>query len=170
MNDLTLIGMPGSGKSTVGVLLAKTLGYDFLDVDLVIQKNEGALLQDILDSRGLEEFLDAEERAILGLSPARTVLAPGGSCVCREDAMAHLKSLGPVVYLRVSPGELRDRLGNFTTRGIALAPGETFDDLYAFRAPLYARWADLTVDADGQTLFETVTAVREALRKCGYIA
>lgn len=163
MENLTLIGMPGSGKSTVGVVLAKTLGYSFLDVDLVIQERQGKLLQALLNTLGTEGFLDLEGATIRSLRPQKTVLAPGGSCVLRRDAMEHLKSLGRVVYLRLSYDALESRIHNLATRGIAFAPGQTLRDVYDQRAPLYERYADLTVDADGQTLVETLSAVQEAL-------
>ena len=135
MKNVVLIGMPGSGKSTVGVLLAKALGYDFLDVDLVIQKREHALLQDILDRRGLDAFLQAEEDAVCSVSCENTVIAPGGSAVCREKAARHLKALGPVVYLKVPLAELSGRIQNLSTRGIAMEPGQTLADVMAYRAP-----------------------------------
>lgn len=163
MENITLIGMPGSGKSTVGVVLAKTLGYSFLDVDLVIQERRGKLLQTLLNELGTEGFLDLEGETIRSLCPQRTVLAPGGSCVLRQDAMEHLRSLGRVVYLRLSYGALEGRIHNLATRGIAFAPGQTLQDVYAQRAPLYARYAHLTVDVDGQTLDQTLAAVRAAL-------
>lgn len=162
-DNIVLIGMPGSGKSTVGVLVAKSLGYGFVDTDLLIQSREGALLQDILDRRGLEAFLDAEEGAIRSVECAGVVIAPGGSAVCRPGAIGHLRELGTVVYLRLSLSELAGRLDNISTRGIAMAPGQTLDDVYAYRAPLYERYADLSVDADGQSLEETVAAVLAAL-------
>ncbi len=162
--NITLIGMPGSGKSTVGVLLAKTLGYRFLDADLLIQQREGALLQDILDQRGVEGFLDVEEDVIRSLDCTGTVIAPGGSAVCREGAARRLKELGLVVYLHVPLAELERRISNITTRGIAMAPGQTLADVYAVREPLYRKYADLTVDVTGQnTLEETVAAVLEQL-------
>ena len=162
--NITLIGMPGSGKSTVGVLLAKTLGYRFVDADLLIQQREGALLQDILDQRGVEGFLDVEEDVIRSLDCTGTVIAPGGSAVCREGAARRLKELGLVVYLHVPLAELERRISNITTRGIAMAPGQTLADVYAIREPLYRKYADLTVDVTGQnTLEETVAAVLEQL-------
>ena len=164
VKNVVLIGMPGSGKSTVGVLLAKALGYDFLDVDLVIQKREHALLQDILDRRGLDAFLQAEEDAVCSVSCENTVIAPGGSAVCREKAARHLKSLGPVVYLKVPLAELSGRIQNLSTRGIAMAPGETLAHIYDYRAPLYQKYADLTVAVDRQTLEETVEQVLCALK------
>ena len=151
MDNIILIGMPGSGKSTVGVLLAKALGYGFLDTDL---------LQDILDQFGVKHFLQVEEEAIRTVDCRRTVIAPGGSAVCREGTMAHLKELGPVVYLRVPMEELTSRIQNLATRGIAMEPGQTLADVLAQRAPLYERYADLTVDClPGQTLAQTTQMV-----------
>ena len=148
MDNVTLIGMPGSGKSTVGVLLAKLLGHQFLDVDLLIQEREGALLQEILDSRGTAAFLDAEEAAVLSLDCRRTVIAPGGSAVCREGAALHLK--------------------NLSTRGIAMEPGQTLADVMAFRDPLYRKYADLIIDCPpGQELAGTAQAVMEQLAWAG---
>ena len=166
MKNVALIGMPGSGKSTVGVLLAKALGYDFLDVDLVIQKREHALLQDILDRRGLDAFLQAEEDAVCSVSCENTVIAPGGSAVCREKAARHLKALGPVVYLKVPLAELSGRIQNLSTRGIAMEPGQTLADVMAYRAPLYDKYADLVIDCGGgQTLAQTARLVLERLRE-----
>lgn len=162
MYNITLIGMPGSGKSTVGVLLAKALGFGFLDTDLVIQQQEGALLQDILDRRGVPYFLDAEERAVRSVQCDRHVIAPGGSVVCREGAMAHLKAMGPVIYLRVPLEELKRRIHNLDSRGIALEPGQTLDDILTIRAPLYETYADHIVDAlPGQELAQSVAQVLE---------
>ena len=162
-NNIILIGMPGSGKSTVGVLLAKALGYGFVDVDLLIQQREGALLQEILDTRGVDAFLDAEEAAICSLACTGAVIAPGGSAVCRAGAIGHLRALGRVVYLHVPLPELERRIHNITTRGIAMAPGQTLADLYAYRAPLYERFAGAAVDVAGDTLEQTVAAVLRAL-------
>lgn len=166
MENVSLIGMPGSGKSTVGVLLAKALGYDFLDVDLVIQSREGALLQEILDTRGVEAFLDAEEAAVCALECQGYVIAPGGSAVCRERAARHLKSLGPVIYLQVPLEELERRIQNMADRGIAMKPGQTLADVLACRAPIYRQYADLIVDCPaGLTLELTVKKVLEELRR-----
>ena len=168
MDNVTLIGMPGSGKSTVGVLLAKLLGYQFLDVDLLIQEREGALLQEILDLRGTAAFLDAEEAAVRSLHCRRTVIAPGGSAVCREGAALYLKGLGSVVYLQVSLEELTRRVQNLSTRGIAMEPGQTLADVMAYRAPLYRKYADLIVDCPaGQELAETARIVKERLGQAG---
>lgn len=168
MDNIALIGMPGSGKSTVGVLLAKALGYQFLDVDLLIQAQEGALLQEILDSRGTQAFLEAEERAVLSLDCRHTVIAPGGSAVCRERAALHLKGLGPMIYLRVPLEELTRRIRNLSQRGIAMEPGQTLADVLAYRDPLYRKYADLIVDCPpGQELAQTAQTVRERLSEFG---
>ena len=162
-NNIILIGMPGSGKSTVGVLLAKALGFDFIDTDLTLQQREGALLQDIINGRGTEVFLDLEQDAICSVRCENAVISPGGSCVCREQSMAHLKGLGRVVYLRLPLTEVEARLNNISTRGIAMEPGQTMKDLYDYRTPLYEQWADAAVDCAGQSLEETVAAVLRRL-------
>ena len=170
MDNVTLIGMPGSGKSTAGVLLAKALGYQFVDTDLLLQQREGALLQDILDRRGVEGFLDLEGEVLRALDCRGTVIAPGGSCVCRPAAMERLRALGPVVYLRVPLDELERRVDNITTRGIAMAPGETLSGVFARREPLYRAYAGLTVDvAAGQSLEQTVAAVLVGLGRAGVL-
>ena len=163
MDNIILIGMPGSGKSTVGVLLAKALGFDFIDTDLTLQQREGALLQNIINERGTQVFLDLEQVAICSVQCKNAIVSPGGSCVCREQSMAHLKTLGRIVYLRLPLNEVEARLNNISTRGIAMEPGQTLKDLYDYRTPLYEKWADVTVDCAGQSLEETVAAVLCAL-------
>ena len=156
MDNLILIGMPGSGKSTVGVVLAKALGLRFLDVDLLIQEREGALLQELIDQRGVERFLDLERDAICSLDCRGTVAAPGGSCVCREESIAHMRSLGTVVYLQLSLEDVAGRIRNLSSRGIALSPGQTLADLYAERVPLYERYAHQVVDCQGIRIRDVV--------------
>lgn len=163
MDNIILIGMPGSGKSTVGVVLAKALGMRFLDVDLLIQQREGALLQALIDRRGVEAFLDLERDAILSLQCRGTVVAPGGSCVCREEAIAHMRGLGTVVYLQLPLAEVAGRIRNLASRGIALSPGQTLADVYQYRAPLYEKCAHITVPIRGQSLTDTVEEVKNAL-------
>ena len=164
MKCITLIGMHGSGKSTIGVLLAKLLGLDFVDTDIVIQAREGELLQAVLDRAGVEPFLDLEADAICSLSyPNGAVIAPGGSCVCRERAMEHLKALGSVVYIKLPYEAIEPRITNLDTRGIAFRPGETLRDLYEQRTPLYEQYADLTVETEGLTLDQSAAAILKAL-------
>ncbi len=134
--------------------------------DLVIQQQEGALLQEILDEKGVPYFLDAEERAVRSVACDRHVIAPGGSVVCREGAIAHLKAEGPVIYLRVPLEELKARIHNLDSRGIALEPGQTLEDIMDLRAPLYERYADAVVDAvPGQSTAQTVSSVLERLEQ-----
>ena len=163
MDNIVLIGMPGSGKSTVGVVLAKALGLRFLDVDLLIQEREGALLQELIDRCGVERFLDLERDAILSIDCRNTVVAPGGSCVCREESIAHMRELGTVVYLKLPLEDVAGRIRNLSSRGIALSPGQTLADVYQYRAPLYEKCAHIAVPAGGQSLAETVQTVKEAL-------
>ena len=164
--NIILIGMPGAGKSTVGVILAKTLGMDFLDTDLAICRRAGGTLQSILDEEGLEAFLDLEEDVVRSLQPDNTVIATGGSVPLRDRAMEHLRSGGTTVYLDVPLEELRERLSNIRTRGIAFGPGETLDTLFAHRTPIYQRWADVTVCTDPRRtdLEHTVEQILAALK------
>lgn len=138
--------MPGAGKSTVGVLLAKTLGMNYTDTDILLQEKAGRLLQEIIDHDGPEVFLDLEEKTLLALQARNTVIATGGSAIYSGRAMESLKSGGIVVYLKISFGAMEKRLGNITTRGIVLIAGQTLHDMYRKRVPLYERWADITVD------------------------
>ena len=165
MDNIILTGMPGSGKSTIGVLLAKAMGYQFLDVDLLIQEREGALLQEILDSRGTAAFLDAEEAAVRSLDCRRTVIAPGGSVIYGKEAMEHLKEISTVIYLKLTYEELESRLGNLVDRGVVLKEGMTLRDLYNERVPCYEKYADITIDETGQTAGETVDHLRRLIEK-----
>jgi Shikimate kinase len=150
-SNLILIGMPASGKSTIGVLLAKRLGKGFVDTDLMIQQREDALLQDIVNRCGVSGFLDLEQSVICSLSCANSVVAPGGSAVCRPDMAIHLKSLGELVYLRLPEATIISRMSNFATRGIAMEAEETLSDIYQKRTPLYEQYADYTADCDGKS-------------------
>ncbi|MEL4861791.1 shikimate kinase [Pseudoflavonifractor phocaeensis] len=165
MRNVSLIGMPGSGKSTVGVLLAKELGFSFVDTDLLIQRQEGALLQSVLDRLGTERFLDTEAEVIAALDCQRTVIAPGGSAVLRDLGARRLKELGPVLYLKLPCAALERRLGDLASRGVTLAPGQTLQDLYDYRAPYYEKYADLVIDADQPRLEDTVALALAALRQ-----
>lgn len=159
--------MPGSGKSTVGVLLAKALGYSFIDTDLLISRKEKKPLQDILNDDGLEHFLRLEEEVGSALECDCTVVATGGSMVLSEKAMEHLKTLGRVVYINVGLDEIKRRVTNITTRGIAFHKNETIDSVFEQRSPLYRRYADLTIDAlQGKpTIEQTVEAAAKLLDK-----
>lgn len=163
--NVSLIGMPGAGKSTVGVLLAKRLGYGFLDTDLLLQRQEGALLQTVLDRLGAERFLDTEAEVIAALDCRNTVIAPGGSAVLRELGAKRLKELGPVIFLDLPCGVVARRLGNLATRGVTLAPGQTLQELYDYRRPFYQKYADFTVNADQPHIEDTVELVLAALRQ-----
>ena len=148
MGNIVLIGMPGSGKSTVGVLLAKALGCLFTDVDLLISHRAKKPLQRILDEDGLEAFLALEEEVGSRLRAENTVIATGGSMVLSDKAMRHLKTLGTVVYIDVPFEEIERRVTNIKTRGIVFHPNQTLADVYRERKPLYERWADLTVKVE----------------------
>lgn len=146
MNNIILVGMPSCGKSTLGRMLAKELHYDFLDTDEVIIRLNGCPLRDILDAQGVDGFIRVEEEAVCTVQAQNSVIATGGSVVYSEKAMAHLKALGKVVYLRLSFEEMDRRLGDLHARGVAIAPGSTLQDLYDERTPLYEKYADITVN------------------------
>lgn len=162
--NIVLIGMPGCGKSTVGVVLAKMLGYRFTDADLVIQEQEGRLLSEIIRQEGLEAFLAIENRINAGLSPKRTVIATGGSAVYGTEAMQHYRETGVLVYIDLPYDAVAHRLGDLTKRGVAIHPGQTLQDLYDERKPLYEQWADIIIPADGMTIADTAWLIRECLQ------
>lgn len=160
MKNIVLIGMPAVGKSTIGVLLAKTLGFAFIDTDLVIQQNTGRLLQDIIDKDGLDAFCIDEERAICSVSAeSNAVIATGGSAVYSRSAMLFLKKHGLVYYLSLPVEELTKRLKNITTRGIAKRPEDTLEDVFNRRAELYREYADVTIGCFGKSPEETVSEI-----------
>ncbi|HDR73825.1 MAG TPA: shikimate kinase [Methanoculleus sp.] len=161
--NIVLIGMPGAGKSTVGVILAKSLGMQFIDTDLLVQERAGKMLQEILDEGGPEAFRRIEEETILSLHPRSAVIATGGSVACSGDAMAHLKAGGVVVYLAISYEEMETRLRNITTRGIVLLPGQSLRGMYDERVPLYERYADITIACSGEDLESVVQRLIDVL-------
>jgi shikimate kinase len=161
--NVVLIGMPGVGKSTVGVLVAKRLGYAFIDTDIYIQVREGRSLQAIIRTRGAEEFCRMEEDHILTLAVDSHVIAPGGSVVYRPNAMAHLKANGVAVHLDISVERLKRRLDDVDARGVVIGPGQTIESLYAERRPLYLKYADATVATDGLTPDQVVGRVLGAI-------
>lgn len=165
LDNITLVGMPASGKSTVGVLLAKRLGYSFVDVDIVIQEQEGCLLKDIIAREGLEGFMAVENRVNAGLSVHRSIIAPGGSVIYGKEAMEHLKKISTIVYLKLSYEAVEKRLGNLVDRGVVLKDGMTLRDLYEERVPYYERYADITIDETGQDAGQTVDTLRAILEE-----
>ena len=162
--NIILIGMPASGKSTVGVVLAKLMGCDFIDTDLLIQRRTGLRLSEIIETQGFDAFLAAEEAACLSLCVDHSVIATGGSVVYSDVAMRHLKGLGTVVYLSVDFPTLQSRLHDVRGRGVVLRQGQSLADLYAERAPLYRDYADVTVQEGNGSLEETVQTVYRKLK------
>jgi shikimate kinase len=146
-NNIVLIGMPGAGKSTVGVVLAKTLGFDFLDTDILMCRRIGQTLQYFIDSSGIDAFLGEEERTALSIDCEQTVIATGGSMVFSDKAMRRLKKGSVTFFLDIPLPELKQRLLNIRTRGIAASPGQTIEDIYRQRLPFYRKYADVTVPA-----------------------
>ncbi|MDY5021216.1 MAG: shikimate kinase [Blautia sp.] len=165
MNNVTLIGMPGVGKSTLGVVLAKVMEYQFLDADLLIQKEEKRRLSRIIQEEGIEGFKAIENRVNASIEAENTVISTGGSVVYCDEAMQHLKSIGRVVYLKLSLEALSKRLGNLRGRGVVLKEGQTLKDLYEERIPLYEKYADIVVDEEGKDLESCLQAVLEALKR-----
>jgi shikimate kinase len=166
-SNVVLIGMPGSGKSTVGVILAKQSSRDFIDTDVVIQTMKGESLQDIVDRDGYMALRRIEEETLLGISLRNHVIATGGSAVYSEAAMLHLKSHGVVVFLDADLPTLKTRIHDFETRGLARSPDQSLDDLYRERLPLYRKYADLVVDC-GNLTHEAISAkIMEELDRRG---
>lgn len=164
MNNVTLIGMPGSGKSTIGVVLAKILRYQFLDSDLLIQNEENRTLAEIIEQEGPERFKEIENRVNASIDVTDTVISPGGSVIYCEEAMEHLKAIGKVVYLKLSVESLSQRLGNLKGRGVLLKDGQSLQDLYEERVPLYEKYADYVVDEEGKDLEASLQAVLEIIK------
>ncbi len=161
--SVILIGMPSSGKSTLGVLLAKNLGYEFIDSDLVIQKREGKRLHKIISEKGVDAFLEIEDAANLSIESRDAVIATGGSVVYCERAMEHLKTLGRVVYLQIPYEVMARRLGDFSHRGVVVRSGSTLLDMYLERVPLYEKYADITVDVSRADFADSVKRICRAL-------
>ena len=163
-NNVVLIGMPGVGKSTLGVVLAKELGFEFVDADLLIQKREKRLLKEIIAEDGVDGFLKIENDVNASINTDKTVIATGGSVIYGAEAMAHLKEIGTVVYLKLDYETLDSRLGSLKGRGVVLKDGQTLKSLYEERIPLYEKYADIIVDEQGLNLEETLTSVLKSLR------
>lgn len=158
-SNVILIGMPGCGKSTCGVLAAKALLKNFFDTDLLLQGLEQERLQNIIDNRGIDYFLEAEEKAILSLDINATVIATGGSVVYSERAMEHLRSMGKVIYLHLEYETMVKRIKNITTRGVVLKQGTSLLDMYNERLPLYEKYADEVIYCDNNSVEQTVEEI-----------
>lgn len=164
MKNIILIGMPGSGKSTLGVLLAKALGMDFIDTDILIQQQENNLLQTIIDTQGIETFLQIEEAVISNLKTEDCIIATGGSAVYSPKAMNALKENGTVVYLHATYMEVKKRITNITTRGIVVKSGNTLKSAYDERLPLYEKYGDIVIDCSDKDVESCIAEIMETLR------
>lgn len=164
MNNIILIGMPGAGKSTVGVILAKRLGFDFVDTDLVIQSCTGLRLQEIIDNQGLPRFRDIEEQTLINLDTHNSVIATGGSVIYCPKGMAALAGQGIIVYLQVPLTDLAHRLADMGQRGLVMHKGQTLAHLYQQRVPLYEKYAQLTQDCSGLNAEQVASELEAALR------
>ena len=164
-SNIVLIGMPGVGKSTVGVILAKVLGYQFIDADLVIQKEEGKLLKDIIAEVGPEGFIEVENRVNASIEAENSIIATGGSVVYGKEAMEHLKEIGTVVYLRLPYIEIEKRLSDIKGRGVVLRDGQTLRDLYEERTLLYEKYAEVVIDENGLNVEETIEEILKSKDK-----
>ncbi|MBQ9956265.1 MAG: shikimate kinase [Ruminococcus sp.] len=162
--NIILIGMPGVGKSTIGVILAKILGYRFIDTDLIIQEKEGRLLKDIIAKEGIDGFLEIENRICSELETEKCVIATGGSAVYGASAMEHFKEIGTVVYLQLDYRKLKYRLGNIRNRGVVIRKGQRLWDLYKERTELYEKYADLVIDENGCGIEKTVNKILAKLQ------
>lgn len=165
-DNIILIGMPGAGKSTLGIVLAKIVNYDFVDADLVIQQQCDKTLERIIDACGPEGFIEVENQVLIGMTAEHTVIATGGSAVYSDEAMHHLGSIGRVVYLKISYDELRGRLADLSERGVVMKGGRgmSLRELYDERKPLYERYADITVDVDDLSITAAARKVADALK------
>ena len=164
-DNIILIGMPASGKSTVGVILAKILGYNFVDADIVIQEKEGRKLSEIIETDGIDGFIEVENRVNAGIEAQKTVIATGGSVVYGKEAMDHYKNIGRVVYLKVDMDNLTKRLRDVKQRGVVMRDGQSLISLYNERTVLYDRYADITVDEKDHSMEEVVADILSALAR-----
>ena len=160
MNNIVLIGMPGCGKSTIGVVLAKVMGYRFIDSDLLIQERENRLLKDIINE-DVSKFIQIENEINSEIRVEKAVIATGGSVVYCKEAMEHLRAMGTVIYIKLPYEEIKLRVGDLAERGIAMKKGQTLKDIYVERSPLYEKFAHFEVDISGKTIKEAMTSVKE---------
>lgn len=161
--NIVLIGMPAVGKSTVGVILAKLLGYIFIDTDLVIQEKEGTLLKNIISERGIDGFIETENKIISGLKVKKSVISTGGSVIYGTEAMKNLGENGTIVYLKLDYSKLKYRLGNIKNRGVVIRDGQSLSSLYKERVPLYEKYADVIIDENGCNIEKTVEKIIDGL-------
>lgn len=164
-NNIILIGMPGAGKSTVGVVLAKKLGYTFIDSDIVIQDEKGMLLHELITKFGIDGFNEIENEVNSKISAENSVIATGGSAVYGKDAMEHFKSIGQVVYLKLPYNEIENRLGDLNERGVSIKKGQTLSSLYEERVPLYEKYADIIIDCNELSIRDIVSKISEKVTK-----
>lgn len=164
MKNIVLIGMPGCGKSTVGVILAKIMGYHFIDADLLIQEQEGRLLIQILESDGPEAFNQIENKVNLAIGGCNTVIATGGSVVYGKEAMEHYRETAIIVYLRLPLDEIERRLGDITERGISMKEGQTLQNIYEERIPLYEKYGHLIIDTMGLEIKDAAQRIKETVK------
>lgn len=165
-NNIVLIGMPGVGKSTIGVILAKVLGYKFIDTDLIIQEKEQKLLSELIAENGVEGFIEIENRINSKLEADKSVIATGGSVVYGTDAMQNLKNIGKVVYLKQDFENIQKRVKNIKGRGVVLKKNQTFEELYNERSILYDKYADIVIEEGNLNVEETLKTVLDMLKKC----
>lgn len=163
-NNIVLIGMPGAGKSTIGVVLAKRLGMSFVDSDLVIQDTYGKLLHELIEEHGVEGFWKIENDVNAALVPQNSVIATGGSAVYGKEAMEHLREIGVVVYLKLPYEEVAERLGDLNARGVTLQPGQDLKSLYEERTPLYEHYAHLAIECHDKPLRELVAEIADRIK------
>ena len=162
--NIVFVGMPASGKSTVGVIVAKVMGMNFIDSDIVIQQRENAKLNELIEEYGIDDFLKREEQALLSINVDNTVIATGGSAIYSDAGMKHLSNNATIIYLKVSLDNLKDRLTDLKTRGVVIRPGESIEQMYTTRSVLYEKYADIIVEEKGTSIEDTVCLVMEQLR------
>lgn len=163
--NIILIGMPGAGKSTVGVVLAKKLGYTFIDSDIVIQDEKGMLLHELIEKYGIYGFNEIENEVNSKINAENSVIATGGSAVYGKEAMEHFKSIGQVVYLKLPYNEIENRLGDLNERGVSIKKGQTLSSLYEERVPLYEKYADIIIDCNELSIRDIVSKISEKVTK-----
>lgn len=162
-NNIILIGMPTSGKSTIGVVLAKKIGFDFIDTDLLIQKEENRLLSEIIEQEGIPGFLEIENRVNKNIQVEQSVIAPGGSVVYCQEAMEHFRKIGTIIYLEVPYYEIEKRLANAKNRGVVLRENQSLKELYEERIPLFKQYANMIINEENLEISETIEAIIERL-------